>query len=497
MRPLLIAAGGLIALTAVIVAVAVLAGGSDTDGGSPPTANLWVDPDGGACTRSAEKVEYSDEAACGSLDAANDKCAAGDVALVSGGTYQRANQTITGANGRSAACTIEAADPKDPPLMKRLELSDAQWVTIRGIESLLMDCSNGTVGMCRDNTLTPENRRAVNISTGTEDVVLEDLRYGGFNITDSRRVTIRDSEFGPCNAFDGRNPGGGSREGCPNGPIQYCAAEPPLGCTGYNEGHLIEGNRFFDFGCDATFFDGLPSNETKPPKDDCHHECMYVSYAKDLTIRANVFQGCANGGNIFHTFSNGGGEFTADFGFTNYTVENNVFEQSCDNSSSPCGGRVDGASGFGHCEIYSGADFTNVKIRFNTFLGGSTFNLDIPCQPASGRGGLHIYGNLLKRTSVTCGPAEGDPWNPLPAIEYNLYSGSDTCGTNATNVGQDLSSVIKADANARSGDPHLVAGTNTAVDYVPITADTPCPERDFEGDPRPESGSCDAGADER
>ena len=46
-----------------------------------------------------------------------------------------------------------------------------------------------------------------------------------------------------------------------------------------------------------------------------------------------MFRNCANGGNIFHTFSNGGGSFTADFGFRNYTVENNVFEQSCNNRS--------------------------------------------------------------------------------------------------------------------------------------------------------------------
>ena len=58
---------------------------------------------------------------------------------------------------------------------------------------------------------------------------------------------------------------------------------------------------------------------------------MYVSYPRNLTIRGNVFRNCANGGNIFHTFSNGGGSFTADFGFVNYTVENNVFEQSCNN----------------------------------------------------------------------------------------------------------------------------------------------------------------------
>ena len=52
-------------------------------------------------------------------------------------------------------------------------------------------------------------------------------------------------------------------------------------------------------------------------------------------MRGNVFRNCANGGNIFHTFSNGGGSFTADFGFVNYTVENNVFEQTLQQQPRP------------------------------------------------------------------------------------------------------------------------------------------------------------------
>ena len=107
----------------------------------------------------------------------------------------------------------------------------------------------------------------------------------------------------------------------------------------------------------------------------------------------------------------------------NYTVENNVFEQPCNNRSAPCGGRLDGASGFGHCNIYGGTDLTNVKLRFNTFVGGSTFDLDNVCTQASGNG-LQIVGNLMKRTSTTCGVG----WTPEYVV-YNVYSGSGTCGS--------------------------------------------------------------------
>ena len=72
--------------------------------------------------------------------------------------------------------------------------------------------------------------------------------------------------------IDGQNPGAGGQEGCPNGPIHYCDADIS-GCTGYNEGHLIERNTIHDFGCSPSFYDGQGS-------DDCHWECMYVSYAR-------------------------------------------------------------------------------------------------------------------------------------------------------------------------------------------------------------------------
>jgi hypothetical protein len=395
--------------------------------------------------------------------------------LVKGGTYPAAQQSINGSNNRGGHCTIEVSSG-ETALMKKLALSGVRWLTLRGIESLTMGS---------DNPLTPENKRALWITGGSEEVVVDSVKYGGFGIADSRRVTIRNSDFGPCHSFDTADAGASGYDRCPNGPVQYCEAAE-LGCSGYNEGHLIEGNTIHDFGCDESFFNGQGS-------DDCHHECMYVSYASNMTVRGNIFRNCANGGNIFQTFSNGGGSFTGDFGYRNYTIENNVFTQSCNNTSAPCGGRLDHAIGFGHCNMFSGTDLTNVKVRFNTFIGGSMFDLAIACSQAPGNG-MTVVGNVLKRTSTSCGSNGGT----VPEVfSHNVWSGGGTCGSNAVNVGADLNSVIVSDSN--NGDARLrgAAGSTAADNFVPATVRGGCPATDIEGRPRPTTGSCDAGAYER
>lgn len=82
-------------LGAVLVAGAILATGGAiilpaTTGGGPlagDVANLWMDSNGGTCTRSASPVVYSDGAACGTGNAAYTAASGGDVVLVRSGTY--------------------------------------------------------------------------------------------------------------------------------------------------------------------------------------------------------------------------------------------------------------------------------------------------------------------------------------------------------------------------------------------------------------------------
>jgi hypothetical protein len=69
------------------------------------TANLWIDTNGGTCTRQGTPATYSDAAACSSMQAALAACTAGDTIRMKTGTYGA--QTIT-ATKTTPGCTIIA-----------------------------------------------------------------------------------------------------------------------------------------------------------------------------------------------------------------------------------------------------------------------------------------------------------------------------------------------------------------------------------------------------
>jgi chitodextrinase len=76
------------------------------------TANLWIDKNGGSCTRSATPVAYSDTSACGSFQAAINAAQPGDTVLVtcnSGTSCTYPPETLSGNRGSSANVTIAAA----------------------------------------------------------------------------------------------------------------------------------------------------------------------------------------------------------------------------------------------------------------------------------------------------------------------------------------------------------------------------------------------------
>lgn len=72
---------------------------------SAQSANLWIDTNGGSCTRQSNPAAYSDAGACPSMQAAIAACAPGDTIRMKAGTY--GSQNITAVK-TSPGCTVIA-----------------------------------------------------------------------------------------------------------------------------------------------------------------------------------------------------------------------------------------------------------------------------------------------------------------------------------------------------------------------------------------------------
>ena len=97
---------------------------------TPGTANLWIDTNGGTCVRDAGHG-YADTTACGSFDAANDKCQNDDLVLVKGGAYP--DQTVTGSNARTSACTMQGASGETVDF--HTLRTSGNWLTVKDMLS--------------------------------------------------------------------------------------------------------------------------------------------------------------------------------------------------------------------------------------------------------------------------------------------------------------------------------------------------------------------------
>jgi hypothetical protein len=94
---------------------------------SAQTANLWIDANGGSCTRQGGAAGYNDAAACGSIQAAVAACAPGDVIRMKAGSY--GSQSVTAAK-TAPGCTV-IAEP-NTTLNGRLSTSGA-WYELQNI----------------------------------------------------------------------------------------------------------------------------------------------------------------------------------------------------------------------------------------------------------------------------------------------------------------------------------------------------------------------------
>ncbi len=151
--------------------------------GGTGTANLWVDTDGGSCLRHASPVAYTSSEACGSFDAANDHCLAGDSVRIKGGAYS--SQGLTGSNGRADYCSMAEADG-ETVTSSGLDFGGAAWVSVQGVAVTGgTPSAPKTVGLGGSGTTVASHIRLIDVSA-----------YPGRLFIKGSYLTVQGGEFG-------------------------------------------------------------------------------------------------------------------------------------------------------------------------------------------------------------------------------------------------------------------------------------------------------------
>lgn len=270
------------------------------------TANLWVDTNGGTCTRHSTATTYVDADACASLDAARDAAQCGDMVEIRAGDYAAFQDMSSPANG----CT---SDPVTLQVMTGeadfdLVSMDSPGTTLRNI-TIPNDADPWPGGAdasrrlnfelnCNTCALYDSTIRTMNV-WGSDNVIVEgntiDARGPNGNWTDSS-IEVQDTLLNTSPYYDG-----GSNIVFRNNNIRdfFTGLSAPddhgecLNIGGWTDGFLAEGNTFDNCGRTSLVFftyfghsnlcDGGSAN---PPNFPCVDPA--TTYPRNVCFRNNT-----------------------------------------------------------------------------------------------------------------------------------------------------------------------------------------------------------------
>lgn len=432
--------------TGLAMAIALAGGGLvyqqvTSGGGTPPppgTANLWVDLNGGTCTRQATPGAYADATACPSFSAAYDSASNGDLVLVKAGAY--ASQTIVRDEKYTTSNTPDVTiRPATGETVTVAELAIGKNVDIEGgspnapsnltLENIV---DNGTSGGCYWS-----------IGDAAARITIINGDSCNLYMIRAQDIYVQGGDWGPCTV---------PTDPCSNMKIQD------------SNNVTFDGMLIHDFHAVQT------SSE--------HFECLFFVSGDGITIKNNTFRDCAFY-DIFIQPYDGRPQ-------NNLTIENNLFEQPWCDTNEACGGSGGVGQNRTGAIAFSGTAKQNVLIRFNSFADGTGISENDDGATLTYTN-FRIIGNVMSHPTSCYGSI---------TYAYNVMLSGSTCGTG--DVSASASDVYVNSVHlASGGDWHLKPGANTAVDRVtPTTADYLL-STDIDGQARPAGAARDSGADER
>ena len=396
-------------------------------------ANLWVDANGGSCARQPRRAAYGDARACGTLQAASNAAATGDLVLIRDGRY--GGQLLTG----TKKLTFRGAGPGRPSFGQLI--TSASNVTLQHLLIENRDAPTQTVCSYFDFTLFTCGARQT-----YDDVIVDGLQKGVGS--PDRRGGLQVDEASSNLVFT-------------NGEIR--GVRDHKGFQGGAAGMMIQNTYFHDIRL-------TPAGEAA----GVHNECAYVTGGDRQTWSGNRFVLCPVMAMFFANYVGGPP-------FTSVTIENNLFTHSL----SGAGTWHDGSS----FVIPNGAggqnQVNNWVVRYNTFEVPPDFGRT----PGTGddNGSALFYGNL--GADGACGAPE---WTYRYNVGETCRGTGEVSVAGATNSSR-RPNQAPFYRDAPNGDFKLRAGSAAVNRGDPDNY----PARDRDGKNRLVGSAPDAGAFER
>ena len=335
---------------------------------SSGSANLWVDTNGGSCTRQASAGSYVDAQACGSLQAAYSAAQCGDTVGVQPGSY--ASQSISsGSKACSSSSQVSFTSAPGAACGNNGTVTmPAVSISVAYVKLSCMNANASGTTSCSD--ISGSSHTTVIWNT-LDNMALHCAFF------DSDHLRVTNSTFGPDNT---------------------CA-------TAMED--------LIDFRANATNIDDVVFDHdtfetvTAPPDFECgvgkHVDSMQGYGISNLTISNSVFYGCPGQCIIFRPYAGGTpGPIT---------IQNNIFNQA----QSP-GQAIDIGS-----DLASDGDHCNgpIVIQNNTFVNGAAVHGGCWNNPT-----VIFRNNIMTNSSCGFG-GSGDIYS------FNVFYSGTPCGTNS------------------------------------------------------------------